>query len=69
MTVDSRHQPCADKMKYKLVIKLESPMQKIIIPLLAAATVSAASVSVFAQSCPEGQHYDQQKKKCVPHGG
>jgi hypothetical protein len=43
-------------------------MLKILIVLLTVATLSAASVTAFAQSCPEGQHYDQQKKKCVPHG-
>jgi hypothetical protein len=43
-------------------------MHKIIIALLAAATLSAASLPAIAQSCPEGQHYDAAKKKCVPHG-
>lgn len=43
-------------------------MHKILIALLTLATLSAASVTAFAQSCPEGQHYDAEKKKCVPHG-
>ncbi|MBZ0209713.1 MAG: carbohydrate-binding module family 14 protein [Hyphomicrobium sp.] len=43
-------------------------MHKIIIALLAAVTLSAATLPAFAQSCPEGQHYDAVKKKCVPHG-
>jgi hypothetical protein len=43
-------------------------MQKIFIAILTMATLSATSVTGFAQSCPEGQHYDAVKKKCVPHG-
>ncbi len=43
-------------------------MHKLLIALLTMATLAAVSVPAFAQSCPEGQHYDAAKKKCVPHG-
>lgn len=58
----------SDQMRMRESVLIGGLMHKIIIALLAAVTLSAATLPAFAQSCPEGQHYDAVKKKCVPHG-
>ncbi len=44
-------------------------MHKWIAALVALAVTSAVTLPASSQTtCPEGQHYDAEKKMCVPHG-
>ncbi len=49
-------------------LNMEVNMHKWIGALAALAVMSAATVAAAGQTCPEGQHYDAEKKMCVPHG-
>ena len=44
-------------------------MHKWIAGLVALTVMSVVTLPAAGQTtCPEGQHYDAEKKMCVPHG-
>ncbi len=49
--------------------KWSFPMHKWIAGLVALTVMSVVTLPAAGQTtCPEGQHYDTEKKMCVPHG-